>query len=96
LGNDGRTSSAVSAPSAQTARDLFVGGEATGLLLREREPAVNLDFEDATNRSTKTYVRRGSQFEDPFSRRTGARFIPSLAAVFDLDFHDMTSRIEPM
>ena len=75
--------------SAQTVHQLLVIGEATDRLLRERESAVNPDFEDAADRSTKTYLCRGSQFQDQFSRRTGARLIPSLAAVFDLDFHEI-------
>jgi len=29
------------------------------------------------------------QLQDLFPRRTGARFIASLAAVFDLDFHEL-------
>src|SRR5947207_12530848 len=75
--------------SAQTGRQFFVVGEATCRFLREREPAVNPDFEDATARSAKSYFRRGSQLEDQFPRRTGARLIASLAAIFDLDFHDI-------
>jgi hypothetical protein len=39
---------------------------------------------------------RGLQLQQQFSRLTGARFIASLTAVFDLDFHDLISRLEPM
>jgi hypothetical protein len=33
-------------------------------------------------------LRRGLQFNDQFPRLTGARFIASLTAIFDLDFHE--------
>jgi hypothetical protein len=73
--------------SAQTARQLFVVGEPTSGFLRERKSAINLDFERATTGSAKIDVRRGAQFEDQLPRRTGARLISSLAAIFDLDLH---------
>ena len=38
---------------------------------------------------------RGSQLEDLFPHLTGARFIASLTAIFDLDFHEMVLRVEP-
>jgi len=73
--------------SAQTARQLFVAGEATSRFLRERKSAIDLDLKRAPAGSAKIDVRRGAQFEDQFPRRTGARLIASLAAIFDLDLH---------
>jgi hypothetical protein len=74
--------------SAKTAGDLFARRKATGSLLREREPAIDANFEDAAARPPQAQLRRGSQLGDQFPRLTGARFITSLAAVFDLDCHE--------
>jgi hypothetical protein len=82
--------------SAQTVHQFFVAGESTSRFLRERESAVNPDFEDSTAGSAKTYFCRGSEFEDQFPRRTGARLISSLAAIFDLDFHEIDLAIQPL
>lgn|SRR5712691_5162557 len=78
---------AGSPPSAKAADDLRIGREATLCFLREREPAVHLDFEHATAGSAQARLRRGSLLEDQVPRRTGARFIASHAAIFDFDFH---------
>jgi hypothetical protein len=75
--------------SAQTVGHFLVAGEAARRLLRERESAINPDLEDAAAGAAKTDVRRGSPFEQQIPRRTGARFVASLTAVFDLDFHDI-------
>jgi hypothetical protein len=75
--------------SAQTASQFFVAGEPTRRFLRERKSAVDADFEDATAGSAETDVRRRSQLEDEFPRRTGARLISSMAAIFDLDLHEL-------
>jgi hypothetical protein len=74
--------------SGETAGDLFAGRKATGRLLRVRQSAVNANFEDAATRPPQAHLRRGSHFGDQFPRLTGARFIASLTAVFDLDLHD--------
>jgi hypothetical protein len=73
----------------ETAGYLIARWKATGCLLRECESAVNANFEDAATGSSNAYVCRGSQLQDLFPRRTGARFIASLTAVFDLDFHEL-------
>jgi hypothetical protein len=74
--------------SGETAGNLFAGRKATGRLLRVCQPAVNANFEDAATRPPQAQLRRGPQLFDQFPRLTGARFIASLAAVFDLNFHD--------
>jgi hypothetical protein len=38
-------------------------------------------------------LRRGPQLGDQFPRLTGARFIASLTAVFDLDLHEFVLSI---
>jgi hypothetical protein len=38
---------------------------------------------------------RGSQFKDQCPHLTGARFIASSTAIFDLDFHDVVLTTEP-
>jgi hypothetical protein len=40
-------------------------------------------------------LRRGPQLKDQFPRLTGARFIASLTAVFDLDFHEFVLATMP-
>jgi hypothetical protein len=74
--------------SGETAGDLFARRKATGRLLRERKPAVDANFEDAAARPPQVYLRRWSQLGDQFPRLTGARFVASLTAIFDLDVHD--------
>ena len=51
--------------------------------------AVDSYLEDATTGPPKAYLCRGSQLEDLFPRRTGARFISSLTAIFDLDLQEI-------
>jgi hypothetical protein len=72
----------------ETISYFFARWEATGRLFRERESAIDANFEDAATRAPQAQLRRGSQLSDQFPRLTGARFITSLTAVFDLDFHD--------
>jgi hypothetical protein len=72
----------------ETAGDLFARRKAAGRLLRVRQSAVDANFEDAATRPPQVYLRRGLQLGDQFFRLTGARFIASLTAVFDLDLHD--------
>jgi hypothetical protein len=72
----------------ETTGNLFARRKAAARLLRERQSAVDANFEDAATRPPQAYLRRGSHFGDQFPRLTGARFIASLTAVFDLDLHD--------
>jgi hypothetical protein len=74
--------------SGETAGDLFARRKAAGRLLRERQSAVDANFEDAATRPPQAQLRRGPQLGDQFPRLTGARFIASLTAVFDFDCHD--------
>jgi len=74
--------------SGETAGDLFARRKAAGRLLREREAAVDANFEDAAARPPQAQLRRGLQLGDQFPRLTGARFVTSLTAIFDLDHHE--------
>ena len=75
--------------SAQAVNHLIICREATTRLLRVCESAVDSYLEDATTGPPKAYLCRGSQLEDLFPRRTGARFISSLTAIFDLDLQEI-------
>src|ERR1700682_1665364 len=75
--------------SGETAGDLCVRRKTAGRLLRERQSAVNANFEDAATRPPQAQLRRGSQLCDQFPRLTGARFVTSLTAIFDLDLHEL-------
>ena len=75
--------------SAQAVNRLIICREPTGRLLRVCELAVNSYLEDATTGPPKAYLCRGSQLKDLFPRRTGARFISSLTAIFDLDLQEI-------
>jgi hypothetical protein len=75
--------------SCQTIRNLVARRKAAGRLLGEREAAVDANFEDAAARAPQVQLRRGLQLEDQILRLTGARFVASLAAIFDFDVHDL-------
>jgi hypothetical protein len=75
--------------SAQAVNHLIICREATARLLRVCESAVDSYLEDATTGPPKAYLCRGSQLKDLFPRRTGARFISSLTAIFDLDLQEI-------
>ena len=75
--------------SGETAGNLFARRKTAGRFLRERASAVDLNFEDAAARPPQAYLRRELQLEHEVPRLTGARFIASLTAVFDLDFHEL-------
>jgi hypothetical protein len=72
----------------ETAGDLFARRKAAGRLLRVRQSTLDTNFEDAAARPLQAQLRRGSQPGDQFPRLTGARFIASLTAIFDLDLHE--------
>jgi hypothetical protein len=73
---------------AEGAEHFLVCRETAGCLLGESQPAVHRDLEDAAAGPAQIDLRRGLCLQDRVPRRTGARFIASLAAVFDLDLHD--------
>jgi hypothetical protein len=73
--------------SGHGGRDLCIGRKAPNFLLRADDPVVNADFEDAPARAPQCHLRIRSKLADQVRRRTGARFIISLAAVFDFDAH---------
>jgi hypothetical protein len=74
--------------SGETRSYLLVRRKAAGRLLRVRQSAVNANFEDAATRPPQAQLRQGLQPGDQFPRLTGARFIASLTAIFDLDLHE--------
>jgi hypothetical protein len=69
--------------------DLLARWKATGRLLGELKSAVNANFKHAAARAPKAYLCRGSQLEDLVPRLTGARFVASSTAIFDLDLHEV-------
>lgn len=72
------------------ADDLCVGREAVLLVLGIGDFAVDANVEDATFAADQSDLQsRFGLLYDP-SRRTGARFIVSLAAIFDFDVHDLS------
>jgi hypothetical protein len=75
--------------SAQAVNRLIICRKPIGRLLRVCESAVNSYFEDSTTGPPKAYLCRGSQLKDLFPRRTGARFISSLTAIFDFDLQEI-------
>ena len=75
------------AGSAEGAEYFLVCREPAGRLLRVGEPAVHRDLEDAAAGPAQSNLRGGLGLQDRVLRRTGARFIASHSAVFDLDLH---------
>jgi hypothetical protein len=61
--------------------------ELAGRLLRIGEPAVHRDLEDTAAGPAQIDLRGGLGLQDRVPRRTGARFVASHSAVFDLDLH---------
>jgi len=71
--------------------DLCIGREATNDLLRAGNTAVDADLKDAPAQTLQGDLRILPDLADELRRRTGARFIVSLAAVFDFDAHQPPS-----
>jgi hypothetical protein len=67
--------------------DLCIGRKATNFLLRVGKTVVDADLEYTPARALQCYLRTWSELADEIRRRTGARFIVSLAAVLDFDAH---------
>jgi hypothetical protein len=77
--------------SGHSGDDLCIGREATDDVLRTGNTVVDADLKDAPARTLQAYLRIWPDLADELRRRTGARFIVSLAAVFDLDAHRLPS-----
>lgn len=77
--------------SGDDGNDLCIGREATNCLLREGNTVVDADLKDAPTRASQRYLRVWAELADDVRRRTGARFIVSLAAVLDFDVHRLAS-----
>lgn len=75
--------------SGEGAEYFLVCREPAGCLLRVGEPAVHRDLEDATAGPAQVNLRGGLVLQDRVPRRTGARFVASHSAVFDLDLHEV-------
>jgi hypothetical protein len=73
--------------SAEGLEHFLVCRELAGRLLRIGEPAVHRDLEDTAAGPAQIDLRGGLGLQDRVPRRTGARFIASHSAVFDLDLH---------
>jgi hypothetical protein len=71
--------------------DLCIGREVTGGLLGAGDTVVNADLEDTPARALQCHLHIGPYFANEVRRRTGARFIVSLAAVLDFDAHQLSS-----
>ena len=69
--------------------DFSIGGETTGCLLRVGNTVVDTDLKCTPARALQHDLRLWSQIADEVRRRTGARFIVSLAAVVDFDAHQL-------
>ena len=75
--------------SCQGGDDFGVGREGAGGALRIAQGFVHGDLEDAAGGFAQADVGFGVAGGDQGARRTGARFIVSLAAIFDLDPHGL-------
>ena len=73
--------------SAEDAQHFLVRGETAGRLLRIGEPPVHRDLEHAATASRQADLGGRLRLRDDVPRRTGARFIASLTAIFDVDLH---------
>jgi hypothetical protein len=81
--------------SAQSREHLGVRWEPAGRLLGICEPAIHGNLEDTTAGLVQLYLRAGCLLRNQTCRRTGARFIASHSAIFDLDLHNLLSRLSP-
>jgi hypothetical protein len=68
---------------------LLICRKSSGRLLRVGDPTIDFDFKNTAARPAQIDLCRRLQSQDHVPRRTGARFVASLAAVFDLDFHEL-------
>ena len=69
----------------------MIGREATDDLLGAGNTVIDADLKDAPARALKGHLRLWPDLADELRRRTGARLIVSLAAVFDFDAHRPSS-----
>jgi hypothetical protein len=79
--------------SAHGADNLGVGGEAAGRFFGIGNTIINTDLERTAARAQQRHLCVWSLLADYARRLTGARFIASLTAVFDLDFHELVLAI---
>jgi hypothetical protein len=86
-----RTVRWAASASGYDADDLGILGEPTKRLLGESYTAVYADLKRAPTGPLQSHLSIWSDLSDQGRRRTGARFIVSLAAVFDFNFHFLPS-----
>ena len=67
--------------------------EPAGRLLGVDEPAIHGNLEHTTAGPVQLHLRAGCLLLDQTCRRTGARFIASHSAIFDLNLHNLFSRL---
>ena len=78
--------------SAEGREHLRVRWEPAGRLLGVREPAIHGNLEHTTAGPVQLHLRAGCRLLNQTCRRTGARFIASHSAIFNLNLHDLLSR----
>ena len=81
--------------SAEGREHLRVRWEPAGRLLGVGEPAIHGNLEHTTAGPVQLHLRAGCRLLNQTCRRTGARFIASHSAIFDLNLHNLLSRLSP-
>jgi hypothetical protein len=81
--------SGICRKSAEGCEHLRVRWEPACRLLRVGEPVIHGDLEDTTAGPSQLYLRARCRLLNQTCRRTGARFIASHSAIFDLDLHNL-------
>jgi hypothetical protein len=79
--------------SAEGREHLCVRREPAARLLGIREPAIHRNLEHAAAGPLQLHLRAGCGLLNQTCRHTGARFIASHSAIFDLNLHELLSRL---
>src|SRR5689334_15877778 len=77
-----------SSSSSERAHYFIFGRKAATCLLRISQLAVDGDFKHPATGLVQGHLRLWLRLSDQICRLTGARFVSSHAAVFDLDLHE--------
>jgi hypothetical protein len=83
--------SGICRKSAEGCEHLRVRWEPACRLLGVGEPVIHGDLEHTTAGPSQLYLRARCRLLNQTCRRTGARFIASHSAIFDLDLHNLLS-----
>lgn len=73
--------------------DFVLGRKAATRLLRVSQLAIHGDFKHSATGLPQGHLRGWLRLSDQICRLTGARFVTSHSAVFDLDLHEGSSRV---